>query len=169
MKFNSNRAFVTIFVLMITSSIFGQTSEHNSHHHADSKYEIGISAGLSHLVHENENPFSAHIHLLRRLGSENLWEKVSLGAGFEYIFSKHEHYSIVGTVSVNPIWDSILDISPGILVTEHEGSKEKQFVTHIELTYEFDFKHFGIGPVIGYGLSKDDTHYMIGVHIGKGF
>ncbi len=56
-----------------------------------------------------------------------------------------------------------------ILVTEHNGSKEKQFVTQIELTYEFNCKHFGIGPVIGYGLSKDDNHYMVGLRMGKGF
>ena len=121
------------------------------------------------MVKENENPFSAHVHVLRRLGSEKLWERFSAGAGFEYIFSEHEHYSIVGTISVNPIWALVFDVSPGILVTEHNGSKEKQFVTHIELTYEFHCKHFGIGPVIGYGLSKDDNHYMVGLHIGKGF
>ena len=39
----------------------------------------------------------------------------------------------------------------------------------LELTYEFEYKEFGIGPVIGLGLSEDDNHYMFGIHIGKGF
>ena len=167
MKFNLISTAVIMF--MLTGLIFGQSSEHHAHHHADSDYELGISAGISHLVHENENPFSAHIHLLRRLGSDGLKERISLGLGFEYIFSEHAHYSFVGTISVNPIWALIVDISPGVLITEHEGSLEKQFVTHFELTYEFDYKGFGIGPVVGFGFSEDDNHLMAGIHLGMGF
>jgi hypothetical protein len=169
MKHNFFCTIATIFVLILSSSIFGQSSEHDSHHHADSKYELGISVGITHLIHENENPFSAHIHLLRRLGSDTLSERISLGLGFEYIFSEHEHYSVVGTISINPIWALIFDISPGVLITEHEGTLEKQFVTHLEMTYEFDYNNFGIGPVIGYGFSQDDNHFMFGIHLGKGF
>lgn len=157
------------FVSVLLNTGFGQSTEHESHHHADSEYELGISFGLSHLTDEGENALGSHIHLLRRLGSEELSEKIALGLGFEYIFTEHPHYSLVGTVSINPIWALIFDISPGILITEHEGSKEKQFVTHLELTYEFEYRNFGIGPVIGLGLSEDDNHYMFGIHIGKGF
>lgn len=160
---------VFFFILILSNTVQGQSSEHDSHHHGESKYELGISAGISHLIHENESPFSAHIHLLRRLGEEGLRERISMGLGFEYIFAKHAHYSFVGTVSINPIWDLILDISPGVLVTEHEGNLEKQFVTHFEMTYEFHLEEFGIGPVVGFGYSEGDNHVMIGVHLGKGF
>jgi len=125
--------------------------------------------GLSHLVHENENAPGAHIHLLRKLGSEGLIERFSIGVGLEYLFTDPAHYSAVGTLSFNPAWALIFDISPGILFTEHEGEKEKLFVTHIELTYEFHFHEFGIGPVVGFGISEDDNHYMFGMHVGKGF
>jgi len=131
MKLKLFYTFPIIFSVILSNNIFGQVSEHDYHHHADSEYELGISIGIAHLVHENENPLSAHIHLMRRLGSEKMWERISLGLGFEYIFSNHEHYSVVGTISINPIWSLIFDISPGILITEHDGSEEKQFVTHL--------------------------------------
>lgn len=165
MMFKLSSAFTLIFVMIFSNSVFGQSS----HHHADSRYEFGISVGLAHLVHENENSLSAHIHFLRKLDSENTWERISLGLGFESIFAEHKHYSFLGTISINPIWDLIFDISPGILITEHDGSSERQFVTHFELTYEFEYKSFGIGPVLGFGVSENDNHLMVGLHLGKGF
>lgn len=158
-----------ILLLLVLTTGHGQTVGHESHHHAHSDYELGVSLGIANLIDEDEYAPSMHLHISKRLGSSELLERISLGLGAEYIFAEHQHYSFVGTISINPIWAVILDISPGILITEHEGSKEKQFVTHIELTYEFEYKEFGIGPVIGLGLSEEDNHYMIGIHLGKGF
>ena len=158
-----------IFIVLISSlSLFAQQHDHSGHDHGDSNYELGISLGVSRLVDENENNPSAHLHLLRKLGSEKIFDKISLGFGFEYIFSKHVHYSILGTISINPYSSFKLDISPGVLVTEHEKEMEQQFVTHIELTYEFNFHGIGIGPVIGYGFAKEDNHVTVGLHLGFG-
>ncbi|MBU1099109.1 MAG: hypothetical protein KKA84_01805 [Bacteroidetes bacterium] len=155
-----------VFALSLSNILLAQDSD--THHHHDSDYELGFSFGLNHLVEENETPLSAHIHLLRKLGDENIWERIALGLGYEHIFSEHTHYSVVGTISINPIWHFVFDVSPGVLITEHEGSNESQFVTHIELTYEFEVGEIGIGPVVGYGVSSEDNHYTIGLHIGIG-
>ena len=158
-----------IFLLLFSNAIFGKADDHKHHQHAENNYELGLSLGLVHLANENENSLNTHVHFLKRLGSENIYDRIFLGLGLEYIFSKHKHYSLVGTISINPILAFIFDISPGIIVIEHDGSNKIQFVTHLELTYEFEYKNFGFGPVIGIGLSNDDRHYAIGIHIGKGF
>lgn len=160
--------FLLFLLFVAPCTLSAQHHIHEGHSHSHSDFEIGLSVGIANLVDENENAPSAHLHFLRKVGSEGLLNRISIGAGFEYIFSEHTHYSIVGTISLNPYSAFKLDISPGILVTEHEEEKEKQFVTHIELTYEFDYLGFGIGPVIGYGFAKEDNHFMAGIHIGIG-
>jgi len=149
--------------------VFAQASDHSGHPHEHSEYEIGISLGMTRLIEEKENALNSHLHFSKKLGNSEIMERISLGAGFEYIFTEHSHYSVLGTISVNPVWALIVDISPGILFTEHHGAKEKLFAAHLELTYEFEYHGFGIGPVIGAGFSKEDNHLMLGIHMGKGF
>ena len=56
-----------------------------------------------------------------------------------------------------------------MLISEHNSKKEIQYITHLELIYEFDMGSFGLGPVAGMIFSGGEQHYMIGVHFGKGF
>ena len=51
----------------------------------------------------------------------------------------------------------------------HEGEWETEYTTHLEVSYGFMIGEYEIGPVIGYADSADDKHYMIGIHLGKGF
>jgi len=160
---------ILAFTVTLSNTAFGQISGQKPHHHEGKKYELGLSLSLAHMEKENENALNTHIHLMRRFDPDNNWKRIALGLGFEYFFTEHKHYGLLGTVSINPIWDLICDVSPGILFTEHNNSQETQYVFHLELTYEFDMENFGIGPVIGMGLSEDDRHFTVGIHIGKGF
>ncbi|MBN2001149.1 hypothetical protein JW935_26640 [candidate division KSB1 bacterium] len=157
-----NIRYALIFVLF-SSVAFCQLHSHH-HHHEGHKYEVGLSIGAAHLDREGETVPSTHIHAMRRIG-----EKTALGLGAEYFFTEHTHYSLLGTISYNPCLAFILDISPGILFSGHDGAQETHFVTHIELTYEFDLGVIGIGPVVGVGFSKEDRHYLAGFHLAKGF
>lgn len=160
--------FTLIIITFAINAQHNHNHDHSGHSHGDSNYELGVSFGIANLIEEDVNAPSAHIHLSRKLAESGLLNRISLGAGFEYIFSEHTHYSIVAGFSVNPYSHFKVDIAPGILITEHEDEKEKQFVMHFELTYEFEFKGIGLGPVIGYGLAKEDNHFMAGFHIGIG-
>jgi len=163
-----NKMKIKLLILLIiiyTNITFGQMHDH--HHHSD--YEFGISLGVATLVEEEEYSPSAHLHLLRKLGDHDLLSKISLGLGYEIIFSEHTHNSVVGTISINPFSAWKIDISPGILFAEHEGEKEQHFVAHFELMYDIHFHGFGVGPVIGYGWSKEDQHLMAGLHFGIEF
>ena len=163
MKFN-----VLTLIMLLSVMLHAQNHEHDGHNHGDSLYEFGISLGAANLVNESEYAASAHVHILRKLGEQGVMSHLAVGAGFEYIFAEHKHYSLVTTLSVNPVAALIFDISPGILFTEYESEEENQFVTHFELTYEFDLKGFGMGPVVGYGIAQEDNHFMFGIHSGIG-
>lgn len=162
------RKNILFFWVIVSFTLLAQHHDHEGHSHGDSNYELGLSLSVSRLVDENATAPSVHLHFMRKLVSESILSRISIGAGIEYIFSKHLHYSVVGTISLNPYSAFKIDVSPGVLVTDHEGEKEQQFVTHIELTYEFEYLGIGFGPVIGYGFAKEDKHFSIGVHLGIG-
>ena len=151
-----------LLIIVITNpgKLIGQEQKHEHHHHEHS-YEIGISLGLVHLKQDGINAPSTHVHLFKRLGSENYLKRVAFGLGVEYIFTEHIHLGFLGTISYNPVGALIIDISPGLLISEHDNEKETQFISHMELTYEFD-------PVVGVAFSEDDEHYTFGIHFGKG-
>lgn len=160
---------LTIILLTYPHAIFAQQLKNERHHHNEHVYELGISLGLAHLKKEGDNAIGSHVHIFKRLGSGNELERIAIGFGIEYIFTEHSHMSFLGTLSFNPFAAFIIDISPGILKTEHDSEKEIKYITHLELTYEFDLNSFGLGPVVGTTFSGDDQHYMIGLHFGKGF
>jgi hypothetical protein len=167
MKIRSHLFF--IFVLVVSRITFTQSDDHDQHHHHEgSNYEIGLSPGIAYLAHEEEYAPNVHIHLMRRLGSHDYWNRWAVGLGVESIIIEHMHYSFLATFSYNIIGSFIIDLSPGLLLTEHDGVQESQFITHIEMTYEMDFHGIGIGPVMGMAVSQEDEHYMLGIHIGKG-
>lgn len=156
-------------LLMSTVSLMGKESGHNHlHHHHGHNYELGLSLGYTHLTEDKINAPSSHLHLTRRLGSENAIQRFSLGLGAEYIFAEETHITFLGSFSYNPVAAFIIDLSPGLLIAEHEGETEYQYISHLEFTYEFDMHSFGIGPVFGVAFSSDDRHYSVGIHIGKG-
>ena len=162
------RKRILLIWVIVSLSLFAQHRDNEGHTHGDSNYELGVSLGVSKLIDENETAPSVHLHLMRKVVSQSTLGGISIGLGFEYLFSEHLHYSVVGTISLNPYSSFIFDVSPGVLVTKHEAEKEQQFVTHIELTYEFDYLGIGFGPVIGYGFAKEDKHFSVGIHLGIG-
>ncbi|MBN2414130.1 hypothetical protein JXQ31_20820 [candidate division KSB1 bacterium] len=163
---------VFICFIFISKVIYGQEhdhdNDHKAHHHEGHVYELGFSPSITLIKPEDETAPSLHLHAHRRLGSENFKQRLSVGLGVETIFTEHLHYSLLASFSYNPFAAFIIDVSPGILFVEEEDESIREYLTHIELTYEFDLGQIGIGPVVGMALSSEDTHYMVGVHIGKG-
>ena len=162
---------IFICFLFFSKGSFAQEHVHDHkthHHHAGHVYELGISTSMTLIKPEDETAPSVHLHLHRRLGSENIKQRLSVGLGVETIFTEHLHYSLLASFSYNPFAALIIDVSPGVLFVEEEDESIREYLTHIELTWEFDLGHIGIGPVVGMALSSEDTHYAVGVHIGRG-
>jgi hypothetical protein len=51
----------------------------------------------------------------------------------------------------------------------HEDDWETQYATHLEAAYVFETGEYDIGPVVGYSISNEDKHYMLGLHVGVHF
>ena len=156
-----------LFAFVGTGQIHAQNEHH--HHHEGHPYEIGLSLGAAQLEPDGERAFGGHLHGMRRFGDEGILRRFSAGIGVEILLTEHPHYSFMGTLAYNPLLSFILDVSPGIVWTEHEGETESHFLMHIEMLYEFDFHAFGLGPLIGMAMTEAHNHYMIGLYIGKAF
>jgi hypothetical protein len=141
---------------------------HDHHHHGHdlSGPELGVSVGYVHLEEEDENVPGVHAHLLHRLGDDGLRRHFAIGAGAEYLFSDEEHYALMFSLAAYPWRGLVLSVSPGVQWAEHEGDTEAEYSTHLEAAYVFPFGDYDIGPVIDYSWTKDEKHYMIGLHIG---
>jgi len=159
---------IFICFMLISNVSYGQDQNHKAHHHEGHDYELGFSLGMTLIEPEDITAPSLHLHAHRRLGTEDFKQRFSVGLGVESIFTEHLHYSFLASFSYNPFAAFIIDVSPGILFAEEEDESIREYLTHIEFTYEFDLEYIGIGPVIGMALSSEDTHYAVGIHIGKG-
>ena len=118
---------------------------------------------------EGEYAMGTHLHFIRRLRGEGIRRFLGFGIGFETIFADHMHYNVMGTIAIYPYKNLSIAISPGMLIVEHHDEYDTRYSTHVEVGYGFDVGQFHIGPVVGYAKSGDDEHYMIGIHLGKGF
>ena len=143
-----------------------ETGEHGQHSHI---YELGFSTGFVRMEPEGEYAMGTHLHFIRRLRGEGIRRFLGFGIGFETIFADHMHYNVMGTIAIYPYKNLSIAISPGMLIVEHHDEYDTRYSTHVEVGYGFDVGQFHIGPVVGYAKSGDDEHYMIGIHIGKGF
>ncbi len=164
-----NCLFVVILVLCVWSTAevaLGEDSHHAHHDHDLSGPELGISAGYVHLKEEDEDALGVHAHLLQRLGDEGLRRHLAIGVGAEYLFTEEEHYALMLSLAAYPWRGLILSVSPGVQWAEHEGDTASEYTTHFEAAYVFPFGRYDIGPVIDYSRTKDESHYMIGLHMG---
>ena len=139
---------------------------HAHHGHDLSGLELGLSAGYVHLAEEDEDIPGVHAHLLQRLGDEGIRRHLAVGVGAEYLFAEEEHYAFMFSFAAYPWRGLVLSVSPGVQWAEHEGGTEAEYSTHLEAAYVFSVGHYDIGPVIDYSRTKDEEHYMVGLHIG---
>ena len=177
LKLNRLMTIAFFVISTLTQPIFAENASPDTnleelekgHIHHDHANEIGMAAAYAYMEPEGESAFGLHLHLMRRLQGESFKKYFGLGAGFETIFADHMHYNVMGSIAVYPYRDLVVVLSPGILFVEHNDELKERYSTHLEAVYGFLFGGCEIGPVIGIAQSGDDTHYTIGIHLGKGF
>jgi len=151
---------IILSLLLFQTTIYAELHEHND-------WEFGMSVGYADLVTEDTIGTNVHLHLSKRIESDNFLQYFSYGIGAESIISDDTHYSFMTTFGYHPIEDLTLAISPSIVWENHEGGWESIYATHYEVSYVFDVsKNFHMGPVIGYSKSSEAEHYTFGIHIG---
>jgi hypothetical protein len=154
----------TVFTI-ISLNAFGQSHDEDHHHHHQ-KNEISMAVGL--VLPSSEEDISAglHLHYIRGIAFE---DKLGIGAGMEIIFDEHKHFMLSLVFQYRIIGGWTVAYGPGVLFIKEDETSETQFAQHIETAYEFDIGLFHIGPMFEAGISKEDIHYMTGVHFGIDF
>lgn len=143
-----------------------ETHDHVHHDHEVSGPELGVSTGYVRLAEEREDALGLHAHLLYRLGDDGLRKHFAIGIGAEYLFAEEQHYALLFSLAAHPWRGLILSVSPGVQWAEHEGDTESAYSTHLEVAYVVPLGGYHLGPVIDYSWTKDEAHYMIGLHLG---
>jgi hypothetical protein len=156
----------SIFLLFSVCVSAQKNHNHEDHVHADlHKYHIGVGGTATYLKGESGFAPGAHLHFIRQFGHQNRW---GLGLGYEAIFDEHKHSGVNLLLNYHLLEHLSVNIGPGILFSEHDGENERKPAFHTEAVYEFNVGKFHIGPMAGFGLDKEETHFSVGVHVGIG-
>lgn len=182
---NHNTALFALGILLglIVPSAVLAADEHACHACAAGDLEFGFSVGYvrldenrdrhediehdDHASHETtDDGVGIHVHVGKRLGKHGLLKHLSLGVAGEVIFAEHEHYALMGLVSVYPWRGLVLSAGPGIEWAEHEGEWESEYSTHVEAVYVFDVGEWHVGPFVDYSWGDHGEHFTTGIHFG---
>lgn len=157
-------ACLMVFILSRTSVVSS-----DGHDHHDHSIEMGVSVAYVYLDAEDASAPGLHLHLMRRLGGDGFLRHVGIGVGLEGIFADHTHYGVMLSIAIFPWRTLVVTLSPGLAFADHDGEWETEYVSHIEASYGFMVGEYEVGPVVGFADSPGDEHYMVGIHVGKGF
>lgn len=168
------RIILSVIVLLLSVSMVAQ-----EHHH--SRNEVGISPGIIYSPSHQNWGFGIHAHYFRTLGDHSPW---SLGASLEQVNAHGSHWTVSAGAKYELIDRLNLAVMPGVTFFkhrheaehedehehEHEHGKKAQFSVHFELVYDLiHWDRFHLGPAFDYSWSKQDNHFMLGVHCAYGF
>lgn len=165
-------------LLLCLSPIKTKAQEHG---HSHARNEIGISPGATYSPSHETWGFGIHAHYFRTLSEHSRW---AIGGSVEQVSSHGSHWSL----SVGPKYQ-LLDrlsvaVMPGITFFKHDEDghdhdahaaddshdARRRFSLHTELVYDLiHLDRFHLGPTVDYSWSKNDSHFMIGVHCAYSF
>lgn len=159
--------FSGILLLLLFSASAQHHHDHADHMHADThQYHIGFGVAATHIVNESGLAPGVHLHFIRQFGEHNRW---GLGLGYEGILDEHLHHGINLLINYKLQDHLSINAGPGVVFSEHNGENERLPAFHTEVIYEFNLGKLHLGPMAGFGIDKEDTHFSAGVHVGFGF
>ena len=170
LTFKSLFTWILSCFMFLSIGVAGQNHDHehdDDHHlHDVHKYHLGVGVSGAYLTGEQILAPGIDLHLLRQLGEEQNW---GLGLGYEVILKEniHNNISLIGNYHAGKYL--AINAGPGITFSKHDGQTEVSPALHAEAVLEFDVGRIHIGPVAGFGLDKDESHFSLGVHVGYGF
>lgn len=154
---------VSIFLFLVVT--FQSKAQHRHVHDEEHVYHLGFGIGGSKFLGEDEILPGIHIHLLRKLNIESNW---SIGFGYEGIAEEEWHHGLNLLVNYRPLEFLSVNLGPGIVLGEEEGSQNVDPAFHVEAVTEFLIKGIHVGPMIGFGVDPHHKHVSIGLHVGFG-
>ncbi len=166
-KINKKILLILVWTNFLILNVSGQVKEENrTHQHDKHKYHLGFGVAETYLKSENGLAPGFHLHFLRQLGQEQNW---GVGLGYEAIIEENIHSSI--NLLANYHLSDILSLNagPGLVFAKHDGESEILPAFHTEAVFEFSLGGIHIGPMAGFGIDREESHFSLGVHVGFGF
>lgn len=166
---------ITILLLFFTLSLpVDLMAQKQKQAHIHKRNEIGLSPGVIYSPSHHSWGLGIHAHYFRTLADHSPW---ALGASVEQVFSHGTHWTISAGGKYELIHQLNLAVMPGITFLHHHAGEHDhtdteeahahkiQFSLHIELGYDLiHLPHFHFGPAIDYSWTRNDTHFMLGIH-----
>ena len=122
---------------------------------------------MSHLINENEWVPGFHLHYGKLLGEK---QRFSVGSGVELLLDDHRHSSVALSFGYGLTSALSVAYGPGLdFPLAKDAEKAVHLAHHFEISYEFDMDFLHLGPMVEYGFSSEDQHWMVGIHAGFGF
>lgn len=167
---------ISCTIILITLLSITKTYAQDSHNHHHERNEIGLSGGAIYGIDDKTWGTGIHLHYYRTLDDHSKW---SVGAFAEQAWLEGNHFSVGAGVKFSPISRLHLGVLPGVTFAKHEHEHngdvhddgwKSDFSAHFELVYDlFHWGKFHVGPAFDYSWSKDDSHFMLGIHAAIGF
>ena len=152
-----------ILTLFFNSNLWAKGSNHQLEEH---KHHIGFLFGSVYNISEEKNMLGLGFEYEHVLP---FWDNLfGIGIAGEVVFDKHKHYVVSVLIPAHPTRELTLFIAPGIMFIDRENV-ERRFAFHFGVEYEFELEKIFLAPEIEFGVSGDDIHIMMGIHIGFGF
>lgn len=163
MKILSYVILCAVVLLLRLSPALGQAHDHD---HDDHKFHFGVGVIGAKLSDNKDITPGFHLHLIRHFGHENRW---GIGVGYEALTQKPWHNGANLLFNYRPFSNLTLLAGPGMVIHKHDGETEILPGFHTEAVFEFNLWGVHVGPLIGYGIDKEESHFSAGIHIGLGF
>lgn len=166
---------ITVIVILLIFQSFPASAQHSQihgtrgHGHGSDDphdYHIGVGIAATQVKGEKGPAPGVHLHLLRQLGEHNRW---GLGFGYEAILDEHVHNGFNLLLNYRPAHFISFVAGPGVVLANHEGRTELKPALHTEAVFEFNVGGLHMGPMIGFGTDREESHFSLGIHIGFGF
>jgi hypothetical protein len=156
-----------IFLNFLAISVSGQQLNiDHDHLHDNHKYHVGFGVAGTHLSGETGIAPGFHLHFIRQLGHEKHW---GIGLGYEAIIEETLHNSFNLLANFRPFDFLSFIAGPGLVFGKHDGKTEILPAFHTEAVFEFNLGKIHLGPMIGFGIDKEESHFSVGLHVGIGF
>jgi hypothetical protein len=152
-----------LIILFATSIPLIAQRHYSEENHHDVKYELGTALTMVYSPHTGEFGPGFHLHGVRFFNPD-----FGIGIGYEGAIY-HDYHQAMTMFGEFILADFvILDVGPAIIFPNHEHP-HYAVTAHVEAALSFDYKNLHIGPMIGFGIGKEESHYSLGVHIGWHF
>ncbi len=152
-------AFFFIFSIL-GFPVYAQHVHNESH-----DYHIGFGISETKFLGEDGLKPGLHLHFLKSISAEGRW---GVGVGFEGVKSGKWHNGFNLLLNYRPVEFLSFNLGPGIVIEKVDRKNEVKPTVHLESVLEYDVSKIHLGPMVGFGIDKEHTHFSFGIHIGFG-